>query len=202
MLIFLHLFLQIYGSGEQTRSFQYVSDLVEGLVALMNSNYTQPVNLGNPIERTINGKYKIFWKFCFFHIDNELRSETRKRAQKSNVMFVLLNSTIKKISPVFFFERSQVQHRQYCFVSSVQTSRVNLKTYKLSHDVAQIYKFNIMIKAQRPSSAFFCTFISIFAYQVCHLSYWTQQQKNQFYNYTYVFLTSKNRKSVILIFDQ
>lgn len=51
-----HLHLQVYGSGEQTRSFQYVSDLVEGLVALMNSNYTQPINLGNPVERTINGK--------------------------------------------------------------------------------------------------------------------------------------------------
>lgn len=45
--------LTIYGSGKQTRSFQYVSDLVDGLVALMNSNYTQPVNLGNPVEHTI-----------------------------------------------------------------------------------------------------------------------------------------------------
>ncbi|KAG5869556.1 hypothetical protein JTB14_002301 [Gonioctena quinquepunctata] len=46
--------ITVYGSGEQTRSFQYVSDLVEGLVALMNSNFTDPVNLGNPIEHTIN----------------------------------------------------------------------------------------------------------------------------------------------------
>ncbi|XP_072396003.1 UDP-glucuronic acid decarboxylase 1-like isoform X2 [Diabrotica undecimpunctata] len=46
--------ITVYGSGEQTRSFQYVSDLVEGLVALMNSNYSQPVNLGNPVEHTIN----------------------------------------------------------------------------------------------------------------------------------------------------
>jgi len=46
---------QIYGDGSQTRSFQYVSDLVDGLIALMNSNYTQPVNLGNPIESTIKG---------------------------------------------------------------------------------------------------------------------------------------------------
>lgn len=45
--------ITVYGSGEQTRSFQYVSDLVEGLVALMNSNYSQPVNLGNPVEHTI-----------------------------------------------------------------------------------------------------------------------------------------------------
>ncbi|XP_031351613.1 UDP-glucuronic acid decarboxylase 1-like [Photinus pyralis] len=46
--------ITIYGGGEQTRSFQYVSDLVDGLIALMNSNYTLPVNLGNPIEHTIN----------------------------------------------------------------------------------------------------------------------------------------------------
>ncbi|WAR28044.1 UXS1-like protein, partial [Mya arenaria] len=44
---------QIYGKGEQTRSFQYVSDLVNGLIALMNGNYSMPVNLGNPDEYTI-----------------------------------------------------------------------------------------------------------------------------------------------------
>lgn len=46
---------QVYGSGKQTRSFQYVSDLVDGLIALMNSNYSLPVNLGNPTEHTITG---------------------------------------------------------------------------------------------------------------------------------------------------
>lgn len=46
---------QIYGNGKQTRSFQYVSDLTDGLVALMESNYTQPVNIGNPVEHTIEG---------------------------------------------------------------------------------------------------------------------------------------------------
>lgn len=45
--------ITIYGTGEQTRSFQYVDDLVAGLVQLMNSNYSQPVNLGNPDEYTI-----------------------------------------------------------------------------------------------------------------------------------------------------
>ncbi|VVC41121.1 NAD(P)-binding domain [Cinara cedri] len=46
--------ITVYGSGNQTRSFQYVSDLVDGLISLMDSNYTQPVNLGNPTEHTIN----------------------------------------------------------------------------------------------------------------------------------------------------
>uniref|UniRef100_A0A8C5B0Y4 UDP-glucuronic acid decarboxylase 1 n=1 Tax=Gadus morhua TaxID=8049 RepID=A0A8C5B0Y4_GADMO len=45
--------LTVYGSGLQTRAFQYVSDLVNGLVLLMNSNISSPVNLGNPEEHTI-----------------------------------------------------------------------------------------------------------------------------------------------------
>lgn len=45
--------LTIYGEGSQTRSFCYVSDLVEGLMRLMNGDYIGPVNLGNPDEYTI-----------------------------------------------------------------------------------------------------------------------------------------------------
>lgn len=45
--------ITIYGNGKQTRSFCYVSDLVEGLIKLMNSKITGPVNLGNPGEFTI-----------------------------------------------------------------------------------------------------------------------------------------------------
>ncbi|MEA5451127.1 UDP-glucuronic acid decarboxylase family protein [Leptolyngbya sp. CCNP1308] len=45
--------LTVYGSGSQTRSFCYVSDLVDGLMRLMNGDYIGPVNLGNPDEYTI-----------------------------------------------------------------------------------------------------------------------------------------------------
>ncbi|BAZ89565.1 NAD-dependent epimerase/dehydratase [Raphidiopsis curvata NIES-932] len=45
--------LTVYGEGQQTRSFCYVSDLVEGLIKLMNGDHTGPVNLGNPEEYTI-----------------------------------------------------------------------------------------------------------------------------------------------------
>ncbi|WP_330205171.1 UDP-glucuronic acid decarboxylase family protein [Cyanobacterium sp. Dongsha4] len=45
--------LTVYGDGSQTRSFCYVSDLVEGLMRLMNNDYVGPVNLGNPGEYTI-----------------------------------------------------------------------------------------------------------------------------------------------------
>jgi len=45
--------LTIFGDGSQTRSFCYVSDTVRGLVALMESGYHDPVNIGNPNEMTV-----------------------------------------------------------------------------------------------------------------------------------------------------
>ena len=45
--------LTVYGDGKQTRSFCYISDTVEGLIKLMNSNYIGPINIGNPREITI-----------------------------------------------------------------------------------------------------------------------------------------------------
>ncbi len=45
--------LTVYGDGSQTRSFCYVSDLVEGLIRLMNNEHIGPINLGNPGEYTI-----------------------------------------------------------------------------------------------------------------------------------------------------
>jgi dTDP-glucose 4,6-dehydratase len=45
--------LTVYGEGSQTRSFCYVSDLVEGVVRLLHSAELEPVNIGNPVEMTI-----------------------------------------------------------------------------------------------------------------------------------------------------
>lgn len=45
--------LTVYGDGSQTRSFQYVNDLVEGLYRLLLSDFNDPVNIGNPDEMTI-----------------------------------------------------------------------------------------------------------------------------------------------------
>jgi UDP-glucuronate decarboxylase len=45
--------ITVYGDGSQTRSFCYVSDLVEGLIRLMNGDCIGPVNLGNPDEYTV-----------------------------------------------------------------------------------------------------------------------------------------------------
>lgn len=45
--------LTAFGSGQQTRSFQYVDDLIEGIRRLMDCQHHEPVNLGNPEERTV-----------------------------------------------------------------------------------------------------------------------------------------------------
>jgi UDP-glucuronate decarboxylase len=48
--------LTIYGDGSQTRSFQFVTDLIEGMVSMMNSTerLTGPVNIGNPVEYKVS----------------------------------------------------------------------------------------------------------------------------------------------------
>ena len=45
--------LTVYGDGSQTRSFQYCSDLIEGIYRLLASEFSDPVNIGNPDEMTI-----------------------------------------------------------------------------------------------------------------------------------------------------
>jgi dTDP-glucose 4,6-dehydratase len=46
--------LTIYGDGGQTRSFCYIDDLIEGIVRILFSDFKEPINLGNPVEMTIN----------------------------------------------------------------------------------------------------------------------------------------------------
>jgi len=45
--------LTVYGDGTQTRSFQYVSDLVDGMMAMMHTDFHLPINIGNPNEKTM-----------------------------------------------------------------------------------------------------------------------------------------------------
>jgi UDP-glucuronate decarboxylase len=58
--------ITIYGAGDQTRSFCYVADLIEGLDRLMRSpdQFCGPVNLGNPVEITILGLAKMIIDLC------------------------------------------------------------------------------------------------------------------------------------------
>lgn len=55
--------LTVYGDGSQTRSFCFYSDLVDGIYRLLNSDFTDPVNIGNPAEMTI---------LEFAHVINQL----------------------------------------------------------------------------------------------------------------------------------
>jgi dTDP-glucose 4,6-dehydratase len=48
-----HKPITVFGDGSQTRSFTYVSDLVDGLIRLAESGYHSPVNIGNPNEFTL-----------------------------------------------------------------------------------------------------------------------------------------------------
>jgi len=45
--------ITLYGKGDQTRSFCYIDDLLNGLIELMKSSYTQPMNIGNPYEISV-----------------------------------------------------------------------------------------------------------------------------------------------------
>jgi dTDP-glucose 4,6-dehydratase len=45
--------LAVYGAGTQTRSIQYVDDLIEGVIRLMKSEEIRPVNIGNPVEYSV-----------------------------------------------------------------------------------------------------------------------------------------------------
>ncbi len=45
--------ITLYGSGQQTRSFCYIDDQIEGLIKLMNSNHNYPINIGNPYELNV-----------------------------------------------------------------------------------------------------------------------------------------------------
>jgi UDP-glucuronate decarboxylase len=51
--------ITLYGKGDQTRSFCYIEDLLNGLIKLMNSSYTQPMNIGNPYEISVADLAKI-----------------------------------------------------------------------------------------------------------------------------------------------
>jgi UDP-glucuronate decarboxylase len=54
-----NLNITVYGDGTQTRSFCYIDDLMDGLVKLMDSNYHQPMNIGNSHEMTMNELIRI-----------------------------------------------------------------------------------------------------------------------------------------------
>ena len=80
--------LTIYGNGEQTRSFCYVDDLVDGLIRLMNvDDWHEPVNLGNPNEFTIKELAEEVAKVCGcpLRIRNEPLPQDDPRQRQPNI---------------------------------------------------------------------------------------------------------------------
>ncbi|CAK9220894.1 unnamed protein product [Sphagnum troendelagicum] len=68
--------LTVYGDGNQTRSFQYVSDLVDGLMRLMESEHVGPFNLGNPGEFTMLELAEVVKEVIDPHARIEFRENT------------------------------------------------------------------------------------------------------------------------------
>jgi dTDP-glucose 4,6-dehydratase len=56
--------LTVYGDGSQTRSLCYVDDLVDGILALLHTDYSDPVNIGNPAEVTILQLANLIRELC------------------------------------------------------------------------------------------------------------------------------------------
>ena len=56
--------ITIYGDGTQTRSVQYVDDLIEGVLRLMRSEETRPVNIGNPVEYGVREVAEMILNLC------------------------------------------------------------------------------------------------------------------------------------------
>ena len=74
--------MTVYGDGSQTRSFQYIHDLIDGLIALMNSNETRPVNIGNGDEFTIGD----FAKFVRETVKKVILEDDESEAPNVNII--------------------------------------------------------------------------------------------------------------------
>lgn len=69
--------MTVYGDGKQTRSFQFIHDLIDGLIALMNSDETRPVNIGNGDEFTI-GQFAELVRDIVEKVQKEDGEETKR----------------------------------------------------------------------------------------------------------------------------
>ncbi|TFL00632.1 UDP-xylose synthase [Pterulicium gracile] len=75
--------ITVYGDGSQTRSFQYIHDLIDGLIALMNSEETRPVNIGNNAEFTIGD----FAHYVRDIVEKVLAQDGDKRERTSQIVY-------------------------------------------------------------------------------------------------------------------
>ena len=66
--------ITIYGDGSQTRSFCYVEDLIKGMTLLMDSDYSYPVNIGNPNEFSIKELANLVQKLINPNVEFQYKS--------------------------------------------------------------------------------------------------------------------------------
>lgn len=87
--------LSVIGDGEQTRSFCYISDIINGLVLLMDSNFDNPINLGNSNEISIINLAKLIDKKIYskkqFSFIKSTSDETRRRKPSIDLAKKVLN---------------------------------------------------------------------------------------------------------------
>jgi len=86
--------ITLYGNGEQTRSFCYIDDLIDGLIKLMDSNYVYPMNLGNSHEITVKELANIILKLTksdskIIYKDLPLDDPTNRRPDISKAKNIL-----------------------------------------------------------------------------------------------------------------
>ena len=73
--------ITVFGDGSQTRSFCYVSDLIRGIIALAESGYHDPVNIGNPDEFTLLELAETVQGADGLELGDRLRGAARRRSQ-------------------------------------------------------------------------------------------------------------------------
>lgn len=87
--------LTITGDGKQTRSFCYISDIIDGLLLLMDSDFNYPINLGNSYEISILNLAKLIDKKIFssrqFYFDKSTFYEPRRRCPSLKLVDEVLN---------------------------------------------------------------------------------------------------------------
>ena len=95
--------ITVYGDGSQTRSFQFIDDLVNGLIKMMNGNSVGPINLGNPIELSMKDLAAVVIKLTNSSsniIYNELPEDDPKRRRPD----INLAKSILDWSPIIDLE--------------------------------------------------------------------------------------------------
>ena len=86
--------LTIFGDGNQTRSFCYVDDLIKGIILLMNSNFSSPINIGNPEEYSINQVSDIIIKKINPNLKKEYKNMPEDDPKKRNPSITLAKNNL------------------------------------------------------------------------------------------------------------